>query len=193
MRLTTKILKWITCKFLYRVEVHNEEILSKYESYLICPNHSNVFDPAFVYPVQYDLDVYVMAKAELFKKFWFKWLSKRFNIFSIDRENVDVRSMLKSLAVFKSNEKAKLIMFPEGKVVKSDEEAGKIYKKGAAFIASHLDKAIIPVYITRRPKLFHKVSVTYGEPFFVNEIECKNKNKMEFLSKELIRKIYELR
>jgi 1-acyl-sn-glycerol-3-phosphate acyltransferase len=147
----------------------------------------------FVYPAKYDLDIYIMAKSELFGKFWFKWIMKHFNVFSIDREKADVRSMLKSLSVFKTNEKAKLLMFPEGKVVKTEEEAGNVYKKGAAFIASHLAKPIIPVYITRRPKFFHKVDVTYGEPFFVSEVSCENENKIEFLSKEIIRRIYDLR
>ena len=114
MRLITRIIKWFCCKFLYRVEYHNIETLDKYETFLICPNHSNVFDPVIVFPGKYERDIHIVAKAELFRHASFRWLSKKYNIFPIDRENVDVRSMLKSIEVFKKNEKAKLIIFPEG-------------------------------------------------------------------------------
>lgn len=193
MKKSTKIIKWIVCKFMYRVKYHHEENLDKYDSYLICPNHSNIFDPAIVIPAKYDEDICVMAKKELFKYSIFRWLAKTYNVFAIDRENVDVKSMLKSLDVFKQNKKAKLLLFPEGKVLKKKEEEGTVYKKGAAFIATHLNKPIIPVYITRRPWGFQKVHVIYGEPYFVDDVNCNGKNRLDEISKDLINKIYLLR
>ena len=192
MRRITKFIKWLTCKFMYRVEYHHAERLDIYNSYLICPNHSNVFDPAIVFPAKYDEDIHIIAKKELFRNVFFRWLAKKYNIFAIDRENVDVRSMLKSLDVFKQHENAKLIIFPEGKIVKNKDELGKIYKKGAAFIASHINKPIIPVYITRRPRPFQKVHVIYGEPILVENIKGNSGNKMDNISKELIKNIYNL-
>ena len=193
MRIGTRFLKWITCKVMYKVKFHHMERLDEYSTYLICPNHSSVIDPVFVFPTKYEEDVSVMAKQELFKNVLFRWLAKRYNAYAIDRENVDVRSMLKSMDVFKQNEKAKLILFPEGKVVKYEDEVGKVYKKGAAFIASHLEKPIIPVYITRRPKPFHRVHVVYGKPFFIDIKEVKGVGKMDEVSKLLIEKIYSLK
>ncbi|MBR3281296.1 MAG: 1-acyl-sn-glycerol-3-phosphate acyltransferase [Clostridia bacterium] len=192
MRKFTRFIKWLVCKFMYRVEYHHAERLDIYSTYLICPNHSNIFDPVIVFPAKYDLDIHIVAKKELFKYPFFKWLAKKYNIISIDRENVDVRSMLKSLDVFKQNENAKLIIFPEGKVVKDKDEIGKVYKKGAAFIASHINKPIIPVYITRRPKPFQKVHVIYGEPIIIDDIKGNSGNKMDNISKELINNIYDL-
>ncbi len=190
MRNLTEFLKWLACKAFYKVEYHNLEMLDKYNTYLICPSHSCVFDPAFVFPGKYDNDIYIMAKQELFKHASFRWLSKKYNIFSIDRENVDVKSLLKSIDIFKKDEKAKLIMFPEGKVVKDENEIGKVYKKGAAFLALHMEKPIIPVFITRRPKFFSKVHVIFGEPYLISEQGTKN---LDEISKVLIEKIYSLK
>ena len=192
VRFCTKLILFIGRKLLFRVVLINEDVLDKYDSYLLCPNHSCVFDPAFVFPKQYDRDVHVVAKKELFKWAWFRWLAKRYNIISIDRENVDVRSMLESLKAFKEDSKAKLILFPEGKVVKDQNEVGKVYKKGAAFIASHLEKPIIPVFITRRPRLFSKVRVYFGEPYTIKKEDAKGIGKMDILSKDLIERIYNL-
>jgi len=192
-RFSTRVILFICRKILFRVKLHNEEVLDEYDSYLICPNHGRVFDPAFVFPKKYDRDVHIIAKKELFRHAWFRWLAKRYNIISIDRDNVDVRSMLESLKVFKEDDKAKLLLFPEGKVIKNPEDIGKVYKKGAAFIASHLDKPIIPVYITRRPKLFQRVNVYYGKPYTITKEDAKGIGKMDSLSKDLLERIYSMR
>ncbi len=190
-RFCTKFFKWFFCKFLYRVEYRNEEYLDEYETYLICPNHSNIFDPFFVLPRKYEKDIHVVAKKELFKHFWFRWIAKQYNVFSIDRENVDVRSMLNTINVFKEDKKAKLILFPEGKVVKEKEELGKVYKKGATFIAMHMDKPIVPVHITWRPRLFGKVVVAFGKPYTIDN-SSKSKQYMEENTKKLIDTIYSI-
>lgn len=193
MRLSTRILKFLSCKLFFRVKLFNEEILDKYETFIICPNHSSVFDPAFVFPKKYENDIYVIAKEELFKHAWFKVLAKLYHLIPINREKTDVRSMLKSLEIFKQNPKAKLIIFPEGKVVKTEDEVGKVYKKGAAFIAAYMEKPIIPVFISRRPKLFSKVNVTFGTPFYIKKEDIKGIGKIEEQTKLIIDKIYEMR
>lgn len=193
MRFSTRLLKFITCKLFYRVRVYNEEILDKYPTYLICPNHSFVMDPAFVFPTKYEGDIYAIAKEELFKYAWFRFIAKRYNAIPINREKTDVRSMLKALEVFKENEKAKLIIFPEGKVIKDNNDIGNVYKKGAAFIAAHVERPVIPVYITRRPWIFGRVQVYYGEPYFITRDDIKGIGKIDEKSKELIDKIYDLK
>jgi 1-acyl-sn-glycerol-3-phosphate acyltransferase len=143
--------------------------------------------------MKYDRDISIVAKKEMFKYAWFRFIAKKYGVFSVDRENVDVRSMMASINTFKSNENAKLILFPEGKVIKDEAEIGNVYKKGAAFIAYHLEKPIIPVYITRRPNFFSKVTVIYGEPFYISKEEFKGKDKFDEATKKIINEIYELR
>ena len=192
-RLITRFINIFFRHFLYRVKYENAEVLDKYTSYVIAPSHSCVFDPVFVFPIKYDTDISIVAKKEMFKYAWFRYIAKKYSVFPIDRENVDVRSMLKTIDVFKESDTTKLILFPEGKVVKDENEIGKVYKKGAAFVAYHLEKPIIPVYISRRPKFFSQVTVIYGEPFFISKDKFKGKEKFDEASKMIIDEIYKLK
>lgn len=193
MKKLTVIIKNLFCKILNKVNYKNIEILEEIDKCIICPNHSSVFDPVYVFPVEQEKNIYVMAKSELFKYRFFRWLFKKYNVFPINREKVDARSLLKSLTIFRDNNKAKLIMFPEGKVIKDDSEIKKSYKKGAVFIAAHTNVPIVPVYITRRPKLFQKIDVIFGKPIYIKKEDLKGKGKVEKYSKELINTIYDLK
>ncbi len=192
-RFFTKFAKWLACSFLYKVEFKNTEVLDKYDSYIIAPSHSNVFDSIFVFPQKYEKDVSIAAKKELFNNFIFRRLAKTYNVFPVDRENIDISSIRKPLDIFKSSETAKLIVFPEGRIIKNEDEVGQVYKKGVAFIAFHAKRPIIPVFITRRPKFFSKVTVSYGEPFVLDDKEYKGKTRYDEASMFIMNKIYQLR
>ena len=122
MRILTVIIKKLFCKVLNKVNYTNIEILDKLDNCIICPNHSSVFDPIYVFPIEQEENIYVMAKSELFNYRFFRWLFNKYNVFPINREKTDPRSLLKSLNIFKENNKAKLIIFPEGRVIKEDSE-----------------------------------------------------------------------
>ena len=90
--------------------------------------------------------------------------------------------------------KIKLLIFPEGRVIKNKQERGKI-KSGAIHIAATVDIPIIPVYITARPKFFSKVIVKIGEPFFpkkevLNELPEKSVTILNNEMEEEQQKIY---
>lgn len=191
MRIITVIIKKLFCKVLNKVNYTNIEILDKLDNCIICPNHSSVFDPIYVFPIEQEENIYVMAKSELFNYRFFRWLFNKYNVFPINREKTDPRSLLKSLNIFKENNKAKLIIFPEGRVIKEDSEIKKYYKKGPVFIAAHTNIPILPVYITRKPKLFQKIDVIFGEPIYITKDDLKGKTEM--YSEELIKTIYDLK
>lgn len=193
MKILSILIKNLFCKVLYRVSYVNDEVLKKVDNCLICPNHSRIFDPFYVLPAELENEIYIMAKLELFNNFFYRWLFKQYNVFPIDREHIDVKSMLKSLNIFKENKKAKLLMFPEGRVVKKDLEIKKYYKKGAVFIAANSNVPIIPVYITRRPRIFQKIDVIYGEPIYISYEEVADKKKLKEYSIKLIENIYDLK
>ena len=78
-----KFVKNFFCRFLFKVSYSGLENLQKYDQYLICPNHSCIFDPFFIYPVSRNL--YIMAKAEIFKYPIFSWNSINWFLLSIKR------------------------------------------------------------------------------------------------------------
>lgn len=186
-----KFINGCICHFLFHVTYDGLENLNKYDKCLICPNHSNIFDPFFIYPVSNNL--YIMAKSELFEHKLFGKLLKRYNVFPVNRNKKDPKSLLYSLEIFDTDEKRQLLIFPEGGVLKTEEEIGKRIKNGATFISAQLGIPIIPVYITRRPRLFSKVHVKFGEAFYVENNILENKELLREKSKELIDIIYRLK
>ena len=186
-----KFIKFLFCKILFHVHYHNTENLQKYDRFLICPNHSSVFDPFFIYPISRNLSI--MAKSEIFKNKLIAKILKHYNVFPVNRKKVDIKSLLHSLAIFRSNEPCELLIFTEGGVVKKEEDIGKKIHNGAVFIASKLDIPIVPVFITRRPKLFSKVNVIFGNPYFINNNLLKNKSALKEETQKLLKKIYNLK
>lgn len=185
-----KFIKFLFCKILFHVHYYNTENLQKYDKFLICPNHSSVFDPFFIYPMSNNLSI--MAKSEIFKNKLIAKILRHYNVFPVDRKKVDFKSLLHSLNIFKNNNFCELLIFPEGGVVKIQDDIGKKFHNGATFISAKLDIPIVPVFITRRPRFFSKVLVIFGEPYFLDRKLLKDKTKLKKESQKLINKIYDL-
>lgn len=184
-----KLIDFVCCKLLYHVKYIHLENLQKVPKYIICPNHSSIFDPTFIYPIVDSLAT--MAKAELFKNPILARIFRALGAFPVNREIKDTKSVLQALSVLEEKKESKLLLFPEGKTIRKDEPIGKV-RNGAAFFAAKLEIPIIPVYITRFPKFFSKVFVVFGEPINISQEVLKDKEKMREESQMLLYKIYEL-
>lgn len=182
-----KIAIFISCKVLFRVKYENEKILDQYEKCLICPNHSRIFDPVFLYP-KVD-NMYTVAKSELFKTKFKKKLFSYYQAIPIKRDKSDITGVKQIVEVLRNKEKIRLVIFPEGRVVKNKKERGKI-KNGAVHIAASEEIPIIPVYITARPKFFSKVTVQFGVPVYLKREIINSKEEIKEKSRELLEKIY---
>lgn len=186
-----KLVNFFFCHFLFRVHYTGLENLEKAHQVLICPNHSCIFDPFFIYPVSHDLSI--MAKAELFKNPILAKLFQHYHVFPVDRTRKDPKSLWYCLDWFKTNQRRELLIFPEGGIVKTEVEIGQKIRNGATFLSAQIGIPILPVYITRRPKFFSKVTVTFGKPFQVEKEVLKDKPKLKEQSKQLIDSIYQLK
>ncbi len=189
--ISKKIVRILCCHFLYRVRYWNFERLEQEKKCLICPSHSNIFDPTFLYPKVDNLSI--MAKAEIFKNKLLVKIWNYYGVFPVNREKIDVKSTMHALKLFENTEERRLLIFPEGGILKKPEEVGVKVKNGAVFIAAEAEVPIIPVYITRGPKLFSKVDVIVGKPMYISKQIAKDKTKVREKSKELIRTIYQLK
>jgi 1-acyl-sn-glycerol-3-phosphate acyltransferase len=176
--------------FLFRVKYVNKEKIDNMEKCLVCPNHSCIFDPFWVY---FKTDnMWIMAKAELFKNKLLAKIFKAYNVFPIKRGQKDAGSLLHAINVIENNDNSKLLIFPEGTRIKKDKERGKA-KVGPVYIASKANVPIVPVHITKNPKLFSKVTVVYGDPIVLPENIYESKEEMHKYSDMLLDKIYQLK
>lgn len=181
--------KIFLCKIFYRVNFINKEKEEKFDRCIICPNHSNTVEPAWIYSKT--KNICIMAKAELFNNKFIGALLKYFNVFPIRRGEHDVRSLIHAINLFKNVDKRKLLIFPEGERIKASEKRG-VAKVGPAYIAYKADVPIIPVYITKNAKLFSKVNIIYGDPLYVTKEMALDKEKLKAFSEELLNKCYSL-
>ena len=179
----------VFCHLLYRVKYKNLEIVNKFNKCILCPNHSNIFDPVWIYAKVDKMSM--MAKSELFENKFIGGALRFFGAFPIRRGKKDAKSLLHAIHILQDNEKARLLIFPEGGILKIEDRRHKI-TDGPSYIASKTEVPIIPVYITENPKLFSKIKITFGNPLYITKEERKNKEKLTERSQELLKAIYEM-
>lgn len=179
----------VLCKIVYRVKYINKENEERLDKCIICPNHSNSIEPAWIYAKTKNISI--MAKAELFKNKILGSIYSFFEVFPIHRGEKDVRSLLYSINLFKNIQKRKLLIFPEGHRIPKGVERGEA-KSGPAFIAYKANVPIVPVYITKNARVFSKVNIVYGKPIYVTEEIIKDKEKLNKFSNDLLDAIYDL-
>lgn len=184
-----KVVNSIVCYGIYHVEYKNIEIINQYDKCLICPSHSNIFDPFFIFPKTEEL--YIIAKSEIFKNKRIAKIWNHYHVFPIKREKNDIKGIRSIIELLEQKEKIKLLIFPEGGILK-DNDSRRNVKNGAVFMAATVDLPIIPIFITRAPKVFSKVEVKVGEPIQVKKEAIENKAVLEQESKKLIDSIYNL-
>jgi len=134
---------------------------------LVCGNHTNFADPILA-GVALDTKVRVryMAKKELFSKKFFAWFLGKVGAFPVNRGVADLTAIKEALRTLNSGER--LVMFPEG-TRNSDEGA----KAGVGMLALRSGCPILPVYITPGKRLFKRVRLIIGEPYYPQKPESK--------------------
>ena len=128
------LVKGLCCHFIYRVRYIGLEKIDNKKKYIICPNHSNVLDPTFIFPIVDNLSI--MAKSEIFKNKLLAKLFRRYRVFPVNREKRDVKSTLHAIECLNLEENSKLLMFPEGGILKKKEELRKKVQNGAVYFAA---------------------------------------------------------
>jgi len=195
--------------FFHKIPVYLFGILFPYKIYgkenvpdgkaVLVSNHFHVVDCGYIAKI-YSKDVYFLAKKELFKNKFFGKILKSYGAISVDRENPDMQTMLTSLRVLKEGHK--LVVFAEGTRNKSGTNELQPLKGGAMVFAVKAKSPIVPIIISRKPKIFRKTHIIVGKPFeldeyygtkineeTVNKLESCVYEKMVELQKELFDKI----
>lgn len=154
---------------------------------IVCANHSSYIDPillAFAFGPKHYLRF--MAKIELFQNKFLSWLIRTYGGFPIDRGNSDITAIRTAMKILRDG--GKVMMFPEGtRVSEDDAVAGK---SGAVRLAMKLKVPIVPVYITRGKKLFHRTEIHIGPPYM---IDASASAEFDVLAGQLMEKIYALK
>lgn len=150
-------------RFVYRLKVTGIEHVPAGAA-VVCCNHTSLLDPILLgVGFGYKMPLCFMAKKELFKNRLFGGFLRALHAFPVDRGNVELATIRHSIELLKSGNK--LGIFPEGRRVKPDETADQNegVKTGVAMIAMRAGAPIIPVYLSRKKRMFAKHSMIIGK------------------------------
>ena len=154
---------------------------------IICSNHSDAIDPVLLgFAVGPKVVIHFMAKAELFRNRFLSLLIKLYGGFSIDRGKNDISAMRTAIRLLNKGEA--IGIFPEGHRTENDDPSSG--KTGTVRLAAKLKAPVLPVYMSRKKRLFRRINVRIGEPYFIS---AKDKKDYPVLAEELMKRIYDLR
>ncbi len=179
-------LLYIFCLIVFRVKKVGEENIKKEGAYIICANHRSNWDPPILVSAT-KRPSYVMAKEELFKNDFIKWIAKKCYVFPAKRGKMDLESVKFALKVLKEGKL--LVIFPEG--TRNGMEKNGRAQNGAAFMAIRTGVPVVPVGIQGELKPFHKVKLNYGKPLDFSKYKTNKPEKelLDKVSKEIMNNI----
>ena len=170
-------------RLLYPLRIHHPERLPD-GPMVVCATHSNLVDPILL---MIALTVRrfprFLAKKELFSipviGAFLRWIG----MIPVDRGNADISSIRSALSVLKDN--GIIGIFPAGTRVQEDQAAQA--KTGAVMLASRTGAPLLPVWMPRKKRAFHKVDVVIGEAYTLPKLRGGAEYRIH--AEELMRRI----
>ena len=159
-----KILTFIPLKVLFPTIVVGKKNIPKGRAILVCNHRSNI-DYVYLFTFLWRKQ-YVLSKEELYKN---RFVSKFFKLcggIPVNRDNVGIGTIKSSLKVL--NKDKVLTIFPEGTRNKTGSDLLE-FKGGASIFSVKTNAPIIPIFITKRPRLFILNRIVIGEPIILDK------------------------
>lgn len=157
-------------RIFFPYEIKGESNFKKLDgAYILCSNHLSNIDPVFLI-ISNKREIHFMAKAELFKNRFLKWIFLNLGAFAVERGKGDKKAI--SVAQDILNDDGVLGIFIEGTRSKTGEFLRP--KSGSVLIAYNSKVPIVPVCITgggknNKIRLFKKTVISFGEPIYLYE------------------------
>lgn len=173
----------------YRIKKVGEENIPKEGKYILCGNHVHALD-APVIIVTAKRQIRFVAKEELYKNPFIKFLANIFGVIKIKRNSADTDAIKEILKALKNGQIVGI--FPEGTRNGMKKNAG--LKSGAAYMALKTDTKVIPVGIKGTFKPFSKVTFNYGKPMDFSQYKDRKNDKeiQEKVTQEIMDEVIRL-
>lgn len=164
-------------------EIQNKEALPKDENYILVAPHRTWWDPLYMAVAARPKRFAFMAKEELFKNVFLRFILKNCNAFSVNRQNPGPSAIKTPIKILKETDLS-LIMFPSG------TRHSKALKGGMAMIAKMAKVRVVPcVYqgpVTLKG-LFkrEKVVIRFGDPIDLLDIKKLNAEGLQEVERRI--------
>ncbi len=154
----------------FKLTAEGTENIPKNEGFIVCSNHTAMFDPIVIIAVL-ALPVHYMAKAELFKVPIVKDLITKFGAYPVNRGGTDVKALKKTVEFVKNGEPVGI--FPQGTRMPGQPLKPEQAKSGLGLTAYRSGGKILPIYIKTkkgRVRLLSKTHIVIGKPIPYEEL-----------------------
>lgn len=185
---------WIF-KLVYRFKVVNPENEPEATPYIVCANHTHIFDvvPTVVYLKP---QIHFMAKKEVFKTPLLGPFAKAMGAYGVDRGAGDIGAIKKTIEMLKNGES--ICMFPQGTRAPYINPEMIEPKDGVGMIQARTKVGVLPVCIRTKKnkiKLFRRTEFVIGElltPEMLEFPELSGKEKYKAIADLVYEKICEM-
>jgi len=142
-------------------------------SLLIVSNHVGTADPPLI-GAWTPRPVWFMAKAELFRKWFLRWLVQAYHAFPIVRHSPDRGALRRTFALLRAGRA--VVLFPEGH--RAEDARLQRAEPGAGFVARRSGAPVVPLAITGTERVLARgwllprravVRMVFGQPFRLPE------------------------
>jgi len=186
-----KVVVWVFLSVFFRVRLYNRENIPEKGPFVLYSNHKSEFD-MLVIGYRIKRWVYWMAKEELFRFPLFGWILKMLGAFPVKRGKGDITSMKRAYELLEEGHVVGI--FPEGTRMKKGNGRAANIRSGAVILASKSGVPMMPVAVRSDYRIFGKVEVFYGKPFYLDMDQDKKYSREELadISREAMEKVYAL-
>jgi 1-acyl-sn-glycerol-3-phosphate acyltransferase len=184
-------------RFYIRLDVIGHRNIPGSGGVILAPNHISYLDPILM-ALAVKRRVYSMAKEELFKNTFSRFVMTNLNAFPVRRGGLDRSTLNRSLKIL--NHGNVLNVFPEGTISLSGNTLEG--KQGAAWLALKANVPVVPVKIIGSNELlpngktFPKMGrarVIFGKPIIIDSKDHKHKEKRKILTSMIMEEIERLK
>lgn len=154
---------------IYPIKIFGQENIPE-ENCVVCSNHLSIIDVTYIVK-KFNEKTFFLAKKEVMKGKFIGKLLGSFGGIPIDRENVDIRTLMYLIKLLKGGNN--LVVFPEGTRNKTGSCELLPFKGGSMLFAVKSKKAILPLIVYKKARIFRKNYLIIGKPFELTEFYDK--------------------
>jgi long-chain acyl-CoA synthetase len=189
---------YLASRILCRLRIDGVENLPG-APYILCPNHASYLDAPVLtaaLPLRVFPQIFFVGTSEIFGAGMMRRLARSLHLIPLDPDSSLVPAM--RAGAFGLRAGKILMLYPEGE--RSIDGEPKIFKKGAAILAQHLNVPIVPVaqrgFFECWPRGknfqgFHRMHIRIGKPIYPDAKE-DSEQAVEQLTAELRARVVEL-
>lgn len=138
---------------------------------LLSSNHITFIDPIIILLSIPSRRLHSLATKDLYDTRLKAWLWKRMHCIQVDKSNFTLSAFHEVVQRLKRGHA--VLIFPEGQINQGDKETPQTFKSGVTLMAYKANAPILPIYIVKKEKWYHRQRVIIGKPIYVGAQDGK--------------------